>query len=55
MGGEVCTGVHAANRIASMSLLEGLVWGYRAAEHMKKNINAVPIPNSDEIPSWPDE
>jgi L-aspartate oxidase len=38
--GEVaCTGVHGANRLASNSLLEGLVYGLRIAEHLASGID----------------
>src|SRR5271157_658951 len=39
--GEVaCTGVHGANRLASNSLLEGLVYGARAAQNMREHLQS---------------
>ncbi len=43
--GEVaCTGLHGANRMASNSLLECLVFADRAKEDILKNISAIPTP-----------
>jgi len=54
--GEVsCTGVHGANRLGSVSLLEGVVWGYRTARHIATNLfNELPLA-LDDVPSWQDE
>jgi L-aspartate oxidase len=53
--GEVaCTGLHGANRLASASLLEGLTWGHRAAQHIQRTLASQPAPNSDDIPCWED-
>jgi L-aspartate oxidase len=54
--GEVsCTGLHGANRLASTSLLEGLVWGDRAATHILDQWHNDSVPETDDIPQWRDE
>ena len=51
--GEVsCTGLHGANRLASTSLLEGLVWGHRSARHIAAGLAAHDGLPYDDIPPW---
>jgi L-aspartate oxidase len=47
-GESACTGAHGANRLASNSLLEGLVFGARIAEHISTNLPKQSEPASDE-------
>ncbi|MCK6603918.1 MAG: L-aspartate oxidase [Ignavibacteriaceae bacterium] len=52
--GEVSmTGVHGANRLASNSLLEALVFAHRAVEAIRKSA-IEPIKLHSEIPDWDD-
>lgn len=54
--GEIsCTGVHGANRLASTSLLEGLVWGNRAADHIEGRMSGLEgfsRLRMEDIPPW---
>ncbi len=53
--GEVsCTGLHGSNRLASTSLLEGLLWGKRAADEIIRRKNPVDMRRVGKIPDWKD-
>ena len=52
MGEVTCTGLHGANRLASNSLLEGLVYGHRTAIAAREALATTPAIELDEVPDW---
>lgn len=53
LGEAACTGLHGANRLASNSLIEAIVFADRAANHVKDYFKKLTIPQN--IPEWNDE
>ena len=52
VGETSCTGVHGANRLASVSLLEGLYFGYSAGKDAGENLVPVSDALKRGIPDW---
>jgi L-aspartate oxidase len=52
IGECTCTGLHGANRLASNSLLEGLVFGHRAASRLSSQIAELRQSPFPEVPGW---
>ena len=59
IGECACTGLHGANRLASTSLLEGLVWGmacgHDLARQLDRKVGVIPKVQADAIPDWQHE
>ncbi len=53
LGEASCTGLHGANRLASNSLIEALVYADQAARHAAPLLSTVEL--QDGIPDWNDE
>jgi L-aspartate oxidase len=52
IGECACTGLHGANRLASNSLLEGMVFGHRAALRLAGQITELQKSPLPDVPSW---
>ena len=51
-GENACTGVHGANRLASVSLLEGLYWGIKVGKTAAVDSPVIPENLKKDIPDW---
>lgn len=52
IGETSCTGLHGANRLASSSLLEGLLWAKKAVENIMIDFKPISNPRLLKIPDW---
>jgi L-aspartate oxidase len=52
VGENACIGVHGANRLASVSLLEGLFFGYKAGLDISAHSQPIPLRLKEKIPDW---
>lgn len=55
VGECACTGVHGANRLASTSLLEGVLWGRECGQEIARALShtkRMPPKLADSIPDW---
>jgi L-aspartate oxidase len=52
VGETACTGLHGANRLASNSLLEAVVYAHMAAEQAVKELDSINVQICDVLPPW---
>ena len=52
VGEAACTGLHGANRLASTSLLEGMLWGKTAAADIIAKDYKIKTERFNSIPDW---
>ena len=52
IGETACTGLHGANRLASNSLIEALVYSHMAAQQAVKDIDTFDFTSTPDPPSW---
>lgn len=52
VGETACTGLHGANRLASNSLLEAVVYAHMAAEQALKELDSISDAVCDVVPPW---
>ena len=54
IGESACTGLHGANRLASNSLLEALIYAHRAALKTIEELETIEFETLPQIPTWDD-